>query len=44
MLEYNPTNLTLDVESGQIPGPTVSGHGVFSANDPRIAGSEHNVG
>ena len=40
VLEYNPTNLTLDVESGQILGPTVSGHGAFSANDPFIPSGE----
>ena len=40
VLEYNPTNLTLDVEAGQILGPTVSGHGAFSANDPFIPSGE----
>ena len=40
VLEYNPSNLTLDVESGQILGPTVTGHGAFSANDPFIPSSE----
>ena len=32
--------LSLDVESGQILGPTVAGHGAFSANDPFIPSSE----
>ena len=40
VLEYNPTNMTLDVESGQILGPTVTGHGAFSANDPFISSGE----
>ncbi len=40
VLEYNPTNLTLDVESGQILEPTVTGHGAFSTNDPFIPSSE----
>ncbi len=40
VLEYNPSNLTLDVESGQILGPTVTGHGAFSTNDPFIPSGE----
>ena len=40
VLQYNPTNTTLDVESGQILGPTVTGHGAFSANDRFISSGE----